>query len=286
MNQKIAIITGASAGIGLELTKFLLANNIKVVMACRSNPSDRRKEFKLNSKNLYFIKLDLSDLESIKLFVNQFESKFSKLDLLINNAGVMNPPFSLTKQGFESQFSVNYLGHFMLTKLLLNSLGKVEKSKIVNVSSLAAEKATIDFDSFRNDKNYDKAYGQSKLALLLFTFKLNEYLKDQKHSSLVFSAHPGFAKTNLHMNVNSLIRKIHVKYLQYRYAQSAEKGISPILKAISDSDLKGGEYFGPNGKGGLKGDPVQIKYPKAALDESIATKLWHYSEEQLNTFLS
>ena len=189
-----AIITGASQGIGKAIAEKLAENGCHLALCSRSIEKLAALKMELSQAypniNIYVESVDVSNKAAVIKFASNALKEFKNIDLLINNAGVMNPPFSLTKQGFESQFSVNYLGHFMLTKLLLNSLGKVEKSKIVNVSSLAAEKATIDFDSFRNDKNYDKAYGQSKLALLLFTFKLNEYLKDQKHSSLVFSAHP------------------------------------------------------------------------------------------------
>jgi len=277
---KVSIVTGANSGIGYETARALLGKGAIVIMACRNPERGNKATQKLQEEfpqgQIDFMQLDLSDLSSVKTFASQFNNKHDKLDLLVNNAGVMVPPFTRTADGFELQFGTNHLGHFALTALLLEALKKSEQARVVNVSSMAHHMGQIDF----NDLNYQKkryspwkAYGQSKLANLLFTLELQKRFTKNNLKIEAMSAHPGWTATNLQQNAFS------ARLFNPVFAQNTEWGALPTLYAATGPEAKGGDYFGPSGIFEIKGYPKKVGSAKKALDQEVASKLWQVSEE-------
>ena len=235
------------------------------------------KEHKKASVEL--MKLDLADLESIRSFGNTFMERFENLDLLINNAGVMIPPYGKTKDGFELQFGSNHLGHFALTGLLLPLLIKTPESRVVTLSSIAHRGASIDFDNLDGANGYKamKFYGQSKLANLLFAKELDSRFKDHNIDTISIACHPGISNTNL-FKLGKSETPGYMKRLMKLFFQPAEMGALPTLYAATNDHLKGGEYIGPDGRGNRKGNPA-IETPAAGVyDEETMKKLWDVSE--------
>lgn len=277
---KIVIVTGSSSGIGFEAARVLANKNAKVILANRNLSKSEVAKTKILNQNknadVESIKIDLSDLESVKQFTKEFNSKYDKLDILINNAGVMVPPHTITKDGFELQMGTNHLGHFALTLLLINKIQKSENAKIVNVSSTAHKYGKINFDDLKWEKRKYKAwraYGDSKIANLYFTKELAEKLGN---NVLVTSAHPGWTATELQRHSGVF------DYLNQFFAMSIEQGALPTLRAAFDEDAQSGDFFGPDGFMEMKGYPVKVKPKDLAKDETIAKKLWDVSEELTN----
>lgn len=279
---RIALVTGANSGIGYQTSLMLAKKGAEVIMACRNlNNADHAVDTIKNefpSAKLCTVKLDLSDLDSIFHCADVIIGKYDKLDLLINNAGVMVPPFSHTKQGFELQFGTNHLGHFALTGKLLPLILKTDASRIVSISSIIAYKGKIDF----NDLNYDHkpykkwdAYGQSKLANLLFAMELAKRLRDKGYETIATAAHPGVATTNLMRTSGFFMEKIITPMVSH----SSAEGALPTLLAACDSAVTNGSYWGPSGFMGMKGTPEKAKKPSAALDDNACRKLWEISEK-------
>jgi len=281
---KIAIITGANTGLGLESTKAFVAEGIQVVMACRDleKAEKAKQEIETEYKNaqLKLMKLNLASLDSVRRFAEEFKLQYSHLDILLNNAGVMIPPYQKTEDGFELQFGVNFLGHFLLTGLLLESL---EKSKIgarvVNLSSLAHKWGDIYFNDLQFEKKYDKenAYGQSKLACLMFTYELDRRLKKNQKNIKSLAAHPGLSRTNLFRHLTGFF-KIIIPFV-YPFTQSAKQGAQTEIFAALDKTLSGGEYIGPNGFQEYSGKPKIVNSNRISKDEEKARKLWEVSEK-------
>jgi len=226
--QHIAIVTGANAGLGFETAKALAAKNFKVIMACRDmeKAKDARQRIlnRHEKAKLEIQELDLASLESIRAFSSKF--KYDKLDLLINNAGVMMPPFQKTEDGFELQLGVNYLGHFLLTGLFLEKLNYAAGSRIVTLSSIAHRNAQIDFEDLQSERSYSKykAYGQSKLACLLFSLELERRLKAYSYNHVSsFAAHPGISTTELMRHLPQWLMFI-AKPLEGMIAHAPEDG--------------------------------------------------------------
>lgn len=275
---KIVIVTGSSSGIGYETARVLANKNAKVIIAVRNLEKGENAKSRIISQNkkadVDIMKIDLSDLSSVKSFANDFNSKYDKLDLLINNAGVMIPPYSKTKDGFELQFGTNHLGHFALTLQLLNLIKSTPNSRIVNVASNAHKYGNIDFNDLNWEKRKYKAmrsYGDSKIANLYFTKELAK--KIDSKNVLVTAAHPGWTATELqrHSGVFEFANKF--------FAMPTEQGALPTLRAATDLDAKSGDYYGPNGWQEWKGYPVLVQTNALAKDENIAKKLWKVSEE-------
>lgn len=223
------------------------------------------------------MQLDLSDLDSICHFTSTFRSKYHQLNILMNNAGVMYPAKrEVTKQGFEMQIGTNHLGHFALTGLLLDVIKKTPHSRVVTQSSLAHINASIRLDDLNWGKTYSKiqAYGQSKLANLLFTYELDRRFKSRHTDAIATVAHPGVSKTNL-MRTSGFI----IKLFTLLVAQSVEMGALPILRAATDEQLRGGEYIGPEKMLGLHGYPVIVKSNRKSYDVQVAKDLWALSEK-------
>ena len=223
--------------------------------------------------------LDLASLKSVRKFAAAYKRRHGKLDLLINNAGIMMPPFSLSEDGFESQLAANYLGHFALTGLLLSAIIKTPNSRVVSLSSLAHQWGSIRFHDLQFERRYDKrlAYGQSKLACLMFAYELQRRLKRAGHTTLSVAAHPGVSSTNLFQNLPKIVNVFAP--LTALVFQSAEGGAQPTLYAALGDDIQGGDYCGPQSMGEVRGDPIKVSSSRRSRDEAVAAKLWAVSEK-------
>jgi len=281
---KIAIVTGANSGLGKEITIGLAQKEIKVIMACRnqSKAESAKAEVisKVNSADIEIMILDLNSLNSVRNFATAFGEKCNRLDLLIENAGIMIPPLSKTEDGFESQMGVNYFSHFLLTNLLYPLLNKTEGARIATTSSLAHEKGRIDFDNLNAEKSYSKigAYGQSKLACLLFAYELKRRLEKAGSNVIAVSSHPGVSKTNLFTNIPTLAQILMAPFLPI-FTHLPKYAALPTLYAALGPDVKSGDYFGPTGFNGMKGKPGKVKSKPHSYDEKVASELWDISEK-------
>jgi NAD(P)-dependent dehydrogenase (short-subunit alcohol dehydrogenase family) len=284
---KTIIVTGGNSGLGFESVKAFALKGARVIMGCRtvSKGEEARKQILkfLPSADISVMELDLTSLKSIRDFTTKFNQNHSRLDVLLNNAGIMMVPYGLTKDGFESQIGTNHLGHFALTGLLLDVLKTTPKSRVVNVSSMAHRSGVMDFENllFEKGKNYSsiKAYGRSKLSNLLFTFELQRYFEKNKIDSIALAAHPGLSDTNL---ANHLVNKFLFKLLKpllFKMGQSASQGALPEIRAAVDPNAKGSEFYGPDGKRGMKGYPIVVEPKNTAYDKESARKLWDASEK-------
>ncbi|MCB0743646.1 MAG: SDR family NAD(P)-dependent oxidoreductase [Ignavibacteriae bacterium] len=278
---KVVIVTGSSSGIGFEAAKALTNKNAKVIIAVRNLEKGENAKSKILSENknadIVLMKLDLADLSSVKSFAEEFKSKFNKLDLLINNAGVMIPPYSKTKDGFELQMGTNHFGHFALTLQLLDTIQATPNSRIVNVASAAHKYGNINFDDLTWEKRKYKswkAYGDSKIANLYFTKELSTRLADKNIK--VTAAHPGWTATDLQRHSSMF------EFLNQFFAMKQDQGALPTLRAATDEGAKSGDYYGPDGWQEWRGYPILVQPNALAKDESIAKKLWEVSEELTN----
>lgn len=277
---KVAIVTGSSSGIGFETARVLAEKQATVIIAVRNLEKGNKAAEKILAQNknadVKVMELDLANLGSVEKFAENFQKDYSQLDLLINNAGVMIPPYSKTADGFELQFGTNHLGHYALTGLLLEVLLKTEGARIVNVSSGAHKVGNLNFDDLTWEKRgYSawRAYGDSKIANLYFTFELDRQLKEKKLNLLVTAAHPGYTATELQRNMGIF------EFLNNIFAQDISMGALPTLRAATEGGLKGGEYFGPGGFMEMWGFPIRVESNSLAKDAEIAKKLWEVSEE-------
>lgn len=280
---KIAIVTGANIGVGYETVVGLAKKEAKVIMACRNKQKAEKAKMEIEQKvpgaDLEIILLDLSKLKSVKNFTEQFLGKNDRLDMLINNAGIMIPPYSKTEDGFESQMGVNYFGHFLLTGLLLPILEKSGNSRIVTLSSIAHKSAEINFDDLNSEKNFSrmKAYGQSKLACLMFAYELDRKLTASGSKVLSLAAHPGVSNTNLG-NTGPIWFKLLGPILMPFFTHSPENAALPSLMAALHDGIKGGDYIGPTGKREMTGKPGKVTSTDYSHDKAIASRLWEVSE--------
>lgn len=279
---KIAIVTGANTGIGFETTLALAKKEIHVIMACRNfEKATIAKNSILKAvpnAQLEIILLDLSELKSVRKFAEDFLNQYSRLDLLINNAGIMIPPFSRTVDGFESQMGANYFGHFLLTGLLLNTITNTPNSRIISLSSIAHKQGKIDFENLNAEKSYSKMeiYSQSKLACLMFGYELQERLKETNTLSVI--AHPGVSNTDLPRHIPRFLYYLFYPLLPI-ITQKPEKAALPSLMAALDTTIQSGDYIGPNGFNEMKGEPKKTKAFPQAHDKNVRKKLWKVSEE-------
>jgi len=279
-NGRSAIVTGANTGIGYETARALARAGGNVILACRSSTRGQMAVERLASEGppgrAEFALLDLADLDSVRAFAESYARSHDRLDLLINNAGVMIPPASKTKQGFELQFGVNHLGHFALTGHLLRLLLTTPSSRIVTVSSGAHRQGKMTFEDLQFARRRYRAwaaYSQSKLANLLFTFELQRKLTAAQADLLAVAAHPGWAATDLQRH-SRVIRAV-IKYV----AMSPQQGALPTLRAATAPDVKGGEYYGPDGFREAWGYPVRVGATREARSLEDAARLWAVSEE-------
>jgi NAD(P)-dependent dehydrogenase (short-subunit alcohol dehydrogenase family) len=210
----------------------------------------------------------------VKAFADNVIKAESRLDLLINNAGIMIPPPSKTEDGFEIQFGVNFIGHFALTGHLFNLLEATKGSRVVTLSSIAHRGAEIDFDNFRLEKEYKnwREYGQSKLADIIFALEFEKRLRKNGNQIISLASHPGFSETDLQKYMDK-------DMLASLELMTAKEGAQPTLAACLREDAKGGQYWGPDGFNEQKGKPALAKIDAAALDETLNAKLWNWAKE-------
>lgn len=289
---RIAIVTGANSGIGFETTLAMASYGFKVVMACRNLEKAERAKADIFKKipraDLDVLQLDLSDLNSVWTFAENFRNNYAQLDILVNNAGILVYSGKKNKAGIELQFATNHLGHFLLTNLLLKLIPDNHASRIVALSSLAHKSAKIYFDDLNceqvNDK--DAAYGQSKLANLMFADELNCRLKKANKKIVALAVHPGGSDSGL-FDEMSRLKYYTFKILSPFILNSVNSAAKPSLFAALSPDVKGGEYFGPQGFNEFKGRVGTARRSDYSRRKDVAAKLWELSEEMTGqSFLS
>lgn len=277
---KVIIITGATSGLGKEAARVLASKNAQVILAVRNiskgeqSITEIKREFP--NANLDVIQLELDSLKSIHAFATNVKSSYNRLDVLINNAGVMLSPYSTTIDGFENQMGVNHLGHFALSGLLLPLLMETPGSRIVVTSSMAHKSGKINLADINwTNRKYRsmQAYADSKLANLYFAYELGRKLQNVNNTPMVVAAHPGHATTELQRH------SLFWRFMNHVSGQKVEKGILPTLRAGFDETAKVGDYYGPSGFMEVKGEPVLVKSNALSHDQTIAKKLWEISEE-------
>jgi NAD(P)-dependent dehydrogenase (short-subunit alcohol dehydrogenase family) len=286
---RTAIVTGANSGIGLEAARELARAGAAVTLACRNADKGEaaRRDITATAPDarVEVAALDLGSLASVREFAERFASAHDAIDLLINNAGVMAPPRQVTSDGFELQFGTNHLGHFALTARLLPLIQDRDGARIVNVSSTAHRTGRINFDDLQGERSYARwgAYGQSKLANLLFTFELDRRLRAAASPVKSVAAHPGYAATNLQTTGPTGLQAFVMQIGNAILAQSAAMGALPTLYAATHPDVQGGMYFGPDGMFEGRGYPKLVQATERAHDEAAARRLWQVSEELSGT---
>jgi NAD(P)-dependent dehydrogenase (short-subunit alcohol dehydrogenase family) len=288
LSGKVAIVTGANSGIGLEAARMLAQKGTDVVMACRNAAKAESAASIVKGAapgaKVRVESLDLSNLASVRSFAEKMGRDLARLDLLVNNAGIMAIPRALTSDGFEMQLGTNHFGHFALTGLLLGKLLSTESARIVTVSSGAHHFGKMDFDDLMGERRYEKwrAYGQSKLANLLFFHELDRRLRRAGKTQKSVAAHPGYAATNLQYVgpelEGSKVGHFFMSLGNRMIAQSAVMGALPTLRAAADAAAVSGSYYGPDGFRELRGSPVLVRTSRRARNEDDARRLWEVSE--------
>jgi len=285
-DNRVFLITGANSGLGYESTKFLLKKGATVIMCCRNlvkGEAAKQKLLNYNySGNIELVKLDLSDLTNVKEFAEFIKNKFNHLDVLINNAGLMAPPKSLSKQGYEIQFAVNHLAHMYLTLELLPLLEEKNESRVVTVTSGVQYFGRIKWDDLHGNQKYDRwaSYSQSKLANVMFGLELDLKLKERNSKTNSLLAHPGFARTNLQpksVEANRAWQEELAYKLMDPMFQSAKMGALPQITAATLESAKGGEQYGP--RFNFRGFPKICRNAPKALNKSSRKRLWEISEK-------
>jgi NAD(P)-dependent dehydrogenase (short-subunit alcohol dehydrogenase family) len=285
LTGKVIIVTGGNSGLGYESVKAFAEKGADVILTSRSVEKGEaaKKAIGKVKGNIIVLPLDLMDFSSIRSFTEKFQQKYKRLDVLLNNAGIMTTPYFLTKDGLEAQMGTNHFGHFALTGLLFGLIKNTPKSRIVNVSSMAHKQGKMDFSNllFENGKGYSpiKSYGRSKLANLLFTYELQRKMEASGIKSIAVAAHPGVSSTNLFQYLEEkMIFKIF-KPLMSPFIQEQAMGALPQIRASVDENVKGGDYYGPDGFNEMKGFPVLVKSNAASHNLEDAKKLWEVSEK-------
>ena len=287
LHGKTIVITGANSGIGYEAALHLAGRGAHVVFACRNeekaNEAMAQVQQRYPEALLSLIPLDLADLTSVRAFVDAFCSEHDQLNVLINNAGIMAIPRRETADGFEMQLGTNHLGHFALTGLLIERLLHTPASRVVNVSSLAHRFGALRFDDIQGKRSYDpwRAYGQSKLANLSFTYELDYRLRRHHADTIAVACHPGWAATNLQavgpQMSNSPIKAKFSALGNQLFAQSAYMGALPTLYAAAADDVASGDFIGPDGLMQARGYPKKVRSNSASQSVEAGQKLWEVS---------
>jgi NAD(P)-dependent dehydrogenase (short-subunit alcohol dehydrogenase family) len=282
---RVAIVTGSNTGIGYEAAAVLARAGAHVVLAVRNpekgNAALARIVAASPEADVTLQELNLGSLASVRRAADALRSKYPRVDVLINNAGVMWTAKQLTEDGFELQFGTNHLGHFALTGLLLDHLLPVRGSRVVTVSSVGHRiRAAIHFDDLQWERHYDRiaAYGQAKLANLLFTYELQRRLAAGGAPTIAVAAHPGGSNTELTRNIPTVFKPA-VAVLWPLVSQSPAMGALPTLRAATDPGVEGGQYYGPDGLGEQRGHPKVVNSSAKSHDEELAGRLWTVSEE-------
>ncbi|NTU71452.1 MAG: SDR family oxidoreductase [Coriobacteriia bacterium] len=288
LTGKVAIVTGATRGLGLASAAALAAHGARVVLAGRNEERCTKAialiKDAIPSALIETEQLNLSDLASVQSFAEKFSAGHERLDILLNNAGIMAPPQRMTTaQGFELQFGVNHLGHFALTGRLMPLILATPAARVVTVSSLAHRSGEIDFDNLQADRNYQpySSYADSKLANLLFMLKLDAAFRDADTDAISVGAHPGLVSTNLQAAGPFLGKPAWTSWVVLAgvrvLGQSPSRGALPELYAATAPDVEGGDFFGPSG--GMRGHVVPAGMSIKAHDEDDANSLWQVSAQ-------
>ncbi len=279
---RTAFITGANSGIGFEAARVLAGQGARVLIGCRSAERataarDRLLEIHPTA-DVEIVSLDLANLASVREAAERVKQE-ARVDLLINNAGIMIPPREETADGFESQFGVNHLGHFALTGLLIDKVGETPGSRVVSVSSNAHKGGKIDFDDINAEKSYGRIarYNMSKLANLVFIHELQRRLTAAGAKTIAVACHPGVSETELARYIPSWV--MWFSPILRMMSHEPPEAALPTLRAATDPDVEGGQYFGPSGMAELFGSPILVKPIGASRDEAIARRLWDLSIE-------
>jgi NAD(P)-dependent dehydrogenase (short-subunit alcohol dehydrogenase family) len=278
---RLAVVTGANTGLGFETARVLAARGASVVLAVRDTDKGKQAAARIAGAapgaDVTVQPLDLASLESIRAAAGELRARHPRIDLLINNAGVMFPPKQATGDGFELQLGTNHLGHFALTGLLLEQMLPVPGSRVVTVSSLAHRiGARINFGDLQSGRSYRKvgAYSQSKLANLMFTYELARRLSGAG-TTIAVAAHPGLAATELTRHSPAIAAFIYARLM----SQNAAMGALPVLRAATDPGVLGGQYYGPGGLFGARGYPELAESSRRSRDTALQRRLWTVSEE-------
>lgn len=297
-DSRTAVVTGANTGLGYETSLVLAQRGFLVILACRSEDKAREAMGRIRRKapeaKLAFLPLDLIDRDSIRAFAEAFGRDHAGLDVLVNNAGVMGPPHTITPNGLELQFDANHLGHFLLTQCLFDRLDQDRETRVVNVSSLAGkfEEADIFFDNLNFEGNYLEgpefmglpgmlAYGQSKLANILFTLELRDRCARAGKQVKAVVTHPGASNTDLSRNMPWIIRFLAPLLVRVMNISTPAEGAESLVYAALDPTVEAGQFIGPTGKDEHVGPPGRCALPPKANDKALCERLWTRSEELL-----
>ncbi|MFD1833180.1 MULTISPECIES: oxidoreductase [Streptomyces] len=279
---RIALITGGTGGIGLETARVLAARGARTVLACRDVERGRAAAAGLGA-DADVVRLDLASLDSVRRAAAEVRRRYGRLDVLVNNAGVMFPPHRHTEDGFEAHFGVNHLGHFVLTVLLLDLMRQVPGSRIVTVTSLAHRVARGGFDAggarSGDGRRSLAAYGRSKLANLMFSRELQRRLADEGAATVSVAAHPGLSATGLwHGDAPAPLRPVSRVALRF-LARPPARAAEPVLRAATDHRVPGGTYLGPGRLFETRGAPVPARSARSSRNARAQLRLWELSEE-------
>ncbi|MFB6628659.1 oxidoreductase [Streptomyces sp. NPDC056362] len=280
---RVFVVTGANSGLGLATTRELARRGGRVILAVRDEEKGRRAVASLDvdARLLSVRRIDLADLDSVRAFADRVRAEHPHLDVLVNNAGVMAPPRTLSAQGYELQFAANHLGHFALTGLLLDRLAAGTDPRVVTVSSINHRQGSLRFDDLSGERGYAPMafYNQSKFANAVFGKELHRRLSATTGPVRSVLAHPGYTATSLQMKDTSGLAKLFFGRIgNPLLAQRPERGALPQLYAATDPTVAGGEFIGPDGMGELRGHPTRVRLSEAADDPGTGRRLWEESE--------
>lgn len=287
LRGKVIIITGANNGLGFEAAKVFARHCAYVIFACRDMIKGKAALAMIQEEAADavgdVIHLDLGNLDSVRQFTEDFKAKYDRLDVLVNNAGILAVPYQQTADGFESQFGTNFLGHFALTGLLIDSLIKTNGSRVVTVSSTSHRLGKIDFNNlnYKGGMRYTRmgAYRRSKLANLIFSYELDRRLRNVRADTISIAAHPGICNTNIVHHFDHLIVLKVLRFLFEWLIPSPAEGVLPILKAAVDPGVQGGGFLGPGGNFLNRRYPKLVRSTWKSHDISTARRLWEVSEQ-------
>ncbi|MGY0022005.1 oxidoreductase [Streptomyces sp. cg35] len=283
-SQRVVVVTGAGSGLGLVTARALARRGAHVVLAVRDPDKGRAAASSITAgqpdARLEVRRLDLADLDSVHAFADGLRAGHPRVDVLVNNAGVMAPPRTLSPQGHELQFATNHLGHFALTGLLLDLLAQAPDPRVVTVSSLEHRKGRIDFDDLTGERGYVpmEFYRRSKLANALFGLELHRRLTAAGAPVRSVLAHPGYSATGLQTNGTVRVPRLVFGHLARPLAQSADRGALPQLYAATEPGVRGGEFIGPDGRGEMRGAPTRVEPAPGAADAAAGRRLWEVSQ--------
>jgi NAD(P)-dependent dehydrogenase (short-subunit alcohol dehydrogenase family) len=283
---RTVVVTGGNTGIGLQTARVLAGRGALVVLACRNLGKARQAADRIAAEDgrarTAIVHLDLASLASVREAAQEIRSRYPRLDLLINNAGVMELPYERTQDGFELTFGTNHLGHFALTGLLLDRLLETAGSRVVTMSSQGHAAGVMNFDDLQSERGYKpaEAYFQSKLANLLFTYELDRRLAAAGAQTMALGAHPGVVYTDLfrtRSRLNQAMISPRLRVVNFWFAQSVQMGALPTLRAAVDPLARGGEFYGPRRRFDT-GYPAKVQSSARSHDVADQARLWQVSE--------